>query len=118
MAVVEKMEVKKSTPDQKQIPIEQAMGMFQDQLTLLDANTEKTRQRILDQIFTVIGEFIKMNTKNIGDIKKFKDEIDRLQRLCKEHNIDFDPPKKVGKNRKERRAEKRKKSKSNPKPEI
>jgi len=95
-------------------PIE-AVQMFSDQLTLTEANAQKDRQRILDQIFGLVGQFSNLNESQVASIKLLKAELDRLKKLCKAHGIDPTPPKPEKpkpQNRKERRAEARKEKKA------
>lgn len=96
-------------PNVKRMKPEELLAMLQDELTLVEGNSEKARQRILDRIFEVISQFAKMSTSQGREIILLKDEMERLQKLCKSHGIDASPPKTAKpKNRKERRAEQRK----------
>ena len=105
----EKQEV---SPNIKKMKPEELLQILQNELTLVEGNSEKARQRILDRIFDVIGQYSKLVTSQAKEITLLKDEISRLQRLCKEHNIDSSPPKiQPTKNRAERRKKERKQKK-------
>lgn len=91
-----------------------ALQLFSNNLTLVEANSSKDRQRILDQIFNLVDQYGKMTESQRESIKLLKTEADRLKKLCKAHGIDASPPKveqPKPKNRKERRAEARKQKK-------
>lgn len=97
-------------PGQKAVKPAEMMAILQDQLTLVEGNSNKERQRILDQIFGVMGQYTNLVESKTNEIKLIKTEMERLQKLCKSHGIDTTPPKveKVKpKNRKERRQAER-----------
>lgn len=92
-------------PDFKEIGPDQMLLFFQNQNILIDGNANKSRQNIFDQMAEVMKEYIKQNKIQANELTILKDEVDRIQRICKEHNIDVSPPKtQQPKNRKERRA--------------
>lgn len=79
--------------DAKKVTPMQMMQILQNQLTLIEGNAEKERQRVLDQIFELMSKMAQLSNSQGKEIPLLKNEIERLQRLCHEHNIDFSPPK-------------------------
>lgn len=105
----EEKKEEKLPPNVRRMKPEQLILMLQDDLTLVEGNSEKARQRILDRIFEVIGQYAKLSTSQGTENTLLKSTVERLQKLCKAHGIDTSPPKTAKpKNRKERRAEQRK----------
>ncbi len=87
---------------------DQMMQMLQNKMILIKGNADKEEQRILDQLFNIFGRYNTLNQTLSTEIKSTKEEITRLQKLCKLHHIDSTPPKKSKpKNRKERRQAER-----------
>jgi len=87
---------------------DQMMQMLQNKMILIKGNADKEEQRILDQLFNIFGRYNTLNQTLSTEIKSTKEEITRLQKLCKLHHIDSTPPKKrKPKNRKERRQAER-----------
>ncbi len=91
----------------KEVKPEQMVQILQDRLTLVEGDSEKQRQRIIDQIFQIVLEYAKLATKNDVQIISLKDEISRLQKLCKDNKIDPSPPKPKKPNRTQRRKAER-----------
>lgn len=87
---------------------DQMMQMLQNKMILIEGNATKEKQRILDQLFNIFGRYNILNQTLSKEVKSTKEEITRLQKLCKLHHIDPTPPKKrKPKNRKERRQAER-----------
>ena len=87
---------------------DQMMQMLQNKMILIEGNATKEKQRILDQLFSIFGRYNTLNQTLSKEIKSTKEEMTRLQKLCKSHHIDPTPPKKAKpKNRKERRQAER-----------
>ena len=87
---------------------DQMMQMLQNKMILIKGNATKEEQRILDQLFNIFGRYSTLNQTLSAEIKSTREEMTRLQKLCKLHHIDPTPPKKrKPKNRKERRQAER-----------
>jgi len=94
----------------REIKPEQMVQAMQNKLTLVEGNSEKARQRILDQIFDIVMQYAKLAESQGKEMTLLKEEITRLQKLCKDKHIDFHPPEPKQpdrKNRAQRRADAR-----------
>lgn len=87
----------------RQVKPEQMLEIMQNKLTIVEGNSEKERQRIIDQIFTVVMKYAELDASLAKEITLLKDEVTRLQKLCKDNKIDPSPPKPKKQNRSQRR---------------
>ena len=102
----------KKTPLTKEIPLEKGIIAWKNQLTLLEDNVGDVRKDIFKQMSKVILGMDRQSRKLFEEKQQLEEEVDRLGRILKEHNIDSKPPKKF-KNRREKRAESQKSTKIN-----
>lgn len=90
----------------KEIGPEQMILFFQNQIMLIEGNATKSKQKVFDQMGNIMMQYIQLNKTQGDKIKSLDEQLMRIQRLCREHNIDPGIPKpSKAKNRKERRAE-------------
>lgn len=82
---------------------EEMLAFLRDKMTLAQGNASNSIQKELDRIFEVLENYTKLQASQQAEIKLLKDEILRLQKLCKNNKIDPEPPKEKKPNRAQRR---------------